>query len=64
LTAKIKINKKEFFVRDNTTIRKTIEKLGLSPASFLIRKNGQLVTDDEMVGEGDMIELINVISGG
>jgi len=64
MTATFKLNKKEFPVMDNTTIRKTIEKLGFSPSAYLILKNGQLVTDDEMIGDGDIIELVNVISGG
>ena len=64
MTATIKLNKKEFSVRDNTTIRKTIEKLGFSPSAYLILKNGQLVTDDEMIRDNDTIELVNVISGG
>lgn len=64
MAATFKLNKKEFPVRDNTTIRKTIEKLGFSPSAYLILKNGQLVTDDEMIGDGDIIELVKVISGG
>jgi len=38
--------------------------LGFSPSAYLILKNGQLVTDDEMIRDSDTIELVNVISGG
>ncbi len=37
---------------------------GLSPSAYLIVRNKELVTDDEIIKSGDTIELIAVISGG
>jgi sulfur carrier protein ThiS len=38
--------------------------LGIQPEAVIPTKNGQLVTDDELIEEGDVIKLIAVISGG
>ena len=36
----------------------------ISVSSHLAVRSGELITDDEMVKPGDLIELIPVISGG
>jgi sulfur carrier protein ThiS len=39
-------------------------KLGFSPASLLATRDGVLLTDDEIIKDGEEIRLIAVISGG
>jgi len=46
------------------TIRHALEKIGVNPDTVLPTRNGELLTDDELVREGDHIRLIAVISGG
>jgi sulfur carrier protein ThiS len=46
------------------TIRKALEKLEILPDSVLITRNGELVTDDEIIAENDVLKLVPVISGG
>jgi sulfur carrier protein len=41
-----------------------LRKMGLSPASSLVIKNGEVVTEKEVLKEGDNIRVINAISGG
>lgn len=41
-----------------------LKELGLSPRSHLVLKDGQLITEDEMVQEGDQITIVSAISGG
>jgi sulfur carrier protein len=38
--------------------------LNLVPESFLVIRNGELVTTDHAVGEEDVLEMRPVISGG
>ncbi len=41
-----------------------LKKLGLSPAASLVVKNGEVVTEREVLREGDNIRVVNAISGG
>jgi len=50
--------------RANIPIRKAMSENGLSPSAFLILRGKQMVTDDEIIRPGDIVELIAVISGG
>ena len=46
------------------TVRSALLKLGLSPEAHLATRDGMLLTDDEIIKEGEEIRLIAVISGG
>ena len=46
------------------TAGELLKKLGLSPASSLVVKNGEVVTEKEKLREGDNIRVVNAISGG
>ncbi len=41
-----------------------LKELGLSPLSSLVIKNGEVVTEEEILREGDEIRVVNAISGG
>jgi sulfur carrier protein ThiS len=63
-TAKMILREKEYPARPGSTIRHALQKAGLQPESVLATRNGELVTDDEILLEGDVIKLVAVISGG
>ncbi|EDP75157.1 MoaD/ThiS family protein [Hydrogenivirga sp. 128-5-R1-1] len=44
--------------------KELLKKLGLSPLSSLVVKNGEVISEEEYVEEGDNIRVINAISGG
>jgi len=44
--------------------RELLTKLGLSPLSSLVIKNGEVISEEDYVEEGDNIRVINAISGG
>lgn len=46
------------------TLRHSLEKIGLTSQMVLATRNGELLTDDEILQEGETIQLIAVISGG
>ena len=46
------------------TVRKALQKLDIEPDSVLVTRNGELLTDDEIIKENDVIKLVPVISGG
>ncbi len=45
-------------------VRDLIERVGLTPATVLAVRQGQLVLDSAVVEDGDAIRLIAVITGG
>jgi sulfur carrier protein ThiS len=64
MTAKFILRKQEYEIRHGMTIRNALQKLNIEPDSVLATKNGELLTDDVIIKEGDVIKLIPVISGG
>lgn len=53
-----------FTVPPGMTIRSAVIKCGLNPETVLAVRNGELVTDENLVQPGDQIKLIATISGG
>ena len=51
-------------VRAGMTARDALKKIDVLPESVLITRNGELITEDEILNEGEQIRLIAVISGG
>ena len=62
--AKLVFLGQEFEVRIGLTVRRAIEQCGFSPEAMLAIKDGELITDDLVLREGDEIKLVAVISGG
>jgi sulfur carrier protein ThiS len=64
VTARIQLRDKEFKVRSGMTIRSALLRLSIQPEAVLPTRDGELLTDDEILQEHDEIRLIAVISGG
>jgi sulfur carrier protein len=64
MTVRMTLRKKVYEVKAGMTIRDAILKLDIIPESVLPVKNGELLTDDEILEDGDEIKLVAVISGG
>ena len=61
---KIRYRKQEWELGGKPTVRRAIEKVGLDPHAVLAVRDGELITEDVQLGDGDEIHLIAVISGG
>lgn len=64
MAATLMLRKQSYEVKHGMTIRKALEKLNIEPDSVLATRDGELLTDDEIIQENDMIKLVPVISGG
>jgi sulfur carrier protein ThiS len=64
VTVRIRLRDKEFKVRSGMTIRSALLRLNIQPEAVLPTRDGELLTDDEILQERDEIRLIAVISGG
>jgi sulfur carrier protein ThiS len=53
-----------FEVRAGMTVRDALRHVGLLPESVLATRKGELITEDEILREGDEVKLVAVISGG
>jgi sulfur carrier protein len=64
MTATIILRKEVHEIKHGMTVRKALQKLSFEPDSVLITRDGELLTDDEIIQEDDIIKLVSVISGG
>lgn len=61
---KLKYRRQEWELEGKLTVRQAIEKVGLNPESVLAVRDGELITEDIRLQDGDEIRLVAVISGG
>jgi sulfur carrier protein ThiS len=61
---KIILREKLYEVRPGMTIRHALQKIGIEPESVLATRHSELLTDEEILQDGDVIKLVSVISGG
>jgi sulfur carrier protein ThiS len=64
MPAKMILRKKEYPVRHGMTIRAALLKLEIQPEAVLPVREGELVSEEEIIQDGDVIKLVSVISGG
>lgn len=54
----------EYETRPGMTLRDCLEKISVNPETVLATRDRELITDDEILKDGDVIKLVAVISGG
>lgn len=64
MAVKMILRKKEYEVEAKGTLKDALKQLNLSPEAYLAMRNGEMITEDEVLKDGDVIRLIAVISGG
>ena len=63
-TATVLLKNKTYEVRSGIPLHKVFKQLDLPLNAYLAIRNGELITEDELIKKGDQIELMSVISGG
>jgi len=61
---KVVFRDKEWELRAGMTVRDAILKVGLDPQAVLPVRDGKLINEATLLGEGETVRLIAVISGG
>ena len=64
MAAILKLRKQEYEVRSGMTVRDAILKLDIEPEVVIPTRDGELITDDEIIRDGETIRLVPLISGG
>jgi sulfur carrier protein len=58
------LRKKEYTVEGTISVKEALKQLGLSPESHLVVRNGELLTENDVLRNGEVVKLVAVISGG
>lgn len=61
---RLKYRKQEWELEGKFSVRQAIVTIGLNPEAVLAVRNGELITEDIQLRDGDEIRLVAVISGG
>ncbi len=64
MPVRMTLRDREYEVRAGMTVRDALRQVDLQPEAVLATRQGELLTDDEILREGDEIRLVAVISGG
>mgnify|MGYP001285066448 CR=1 FL=1 len=64
MSVKLTLRDKEFIVKPGMTLRDSLSKIDVLPEAVLATRQGEMITEDEILQDGDEIKLIAVISGG
>ncbi|MDX9863176.1 MAG: hypothetical protein RBT34_00070 [Anaerolineaceae bacterium] len=64
MTITIILHKQEFTLEKETSVMRAMELLEVSPEAHLAVRDGKLLTEDERLYQGDLVQFISVISGG
>jgi sulfur carrier protein ThiS len=55
---------REFEVSAGIPVKVALKQIDILPETILFTREGELITEDEMLRDGDEVNLIAVISGG
>jgi sulfur carrier protein ThiS len=61
---KLLLRDQEFEVRPGMTLLDALKKHNLLPEGVLCTRAGELITNDEILKDGEIIKVISAISGG
>lgn len=64
MSVRLVIRGKEHEVKPGMTLRDSLHKIDVLPETVLATRNGEMITEDEILRDGDLVKLISVISGG
>jgi sulfur carrier protein ThiS len=64
MTVKLILRGQEYEVKSGMTLRHSLLKVDLQPEAVLATRQGEMITEDEILRDGELIQLVAVISGG
>ena len=64
MSVKLIFRNQEYELRPGIGLREALHKLDIPGESVLATRDGEMITDDEILCDGEVIKLIAVISGG
>ncbi len=61
---KLILRDKEYEVKPGMTLLSALKQVQILPESVIATREGEIITEDEILGDGQVIKLVAVISGG
>jgi sulfur carrier protein ThiS len=61
---KLIYRKQEYEVRPGMALIDALKKCNILPESIIATRNGEIITEDEILKNGEVVKLVAVISGG
>ncbi|NAZ26351.1 MAG: thiamine biosynthesis protein ThiS [Nanoarchaeota archaeon] len=66
---KIRVFIERYFTENNiefngNNVRDLLNMLNLDSSRFIVVKNGEIVTEDDTINDGDYIKILDSVSGG
>jgi len=61
---KLILRAKEYEVKPGMTLLSALEKSDIIPESVIATRDGEIILEDEILKDGEVIKLVQVISGG
>ena len=61
---KLILRAREYEVKPGMTLLSALEKSDIIPESVIATRNGEIILEDEILKDGEVIKLVQVISGG
>lgn len=64
MPVKLILRDKEYEVKAGMALLDALKKCGIIPESIIATRDGELITEDEILKDGEAVKLVAVISGG
>ena len=64
MTFEVVFRKKTYEFEENMSVKKVLKRICISSESYLVVRDGKLLTENDMIKDGEIIKIISVISGG
>lgn len=64
MPVKLVLRNREYEVKAGMALLDALKKCGIIPESVIATRDGELITEDEILKDGEVIKLVAVISGG
>ncbi len=61
---KLILRDKEYEVKPGMTLLSALEHIDVLPESVIATRDGEMILEDEILGDGQVVKLVAVISGG
>jgi sulfur carrier protein ThiS len=58
------LRNQEYQVRPGMALIDALKKISILPESVIATRAGEMITEDELLRDGEVIKLVSVISGG
>jgi sulfur carrier protein ThiS len=58
------LRNQEYQVRPGMALIDALKKISVLPESVIATRAGEMITEDELLKDGEVIKLVSVISGG